>query len=115
MHKTTNEIRISDWSSDVCSSDLFAHAASHLIELIGRRSSAGDQLPERIRAPWGQIERDGLGRRSRLRNAARMRGDRRLGAEHAVDADVPRRIRQQLVQAREMLVDTLTAERQSVD
>src|SRR3546814_16020526 len=65
MHKTTNEIRISDWSSDVCSSDLFAHAASHLIELIGRRSSAGDQLPERIRAHWGQIERDGLGRRAR--------------------------------------------------
>src|SRR3546814_18067759 len=30
MQKTAYEMRISDWSSDVCSSDLFAKAIAHL-------------------------------------------------------------------------------------
>src|SRR3546814_14143684 len=32
--KTAYEMRISDWSSDVCSSDLLARAVEHVIDLV---------------------------------------------------------------------------------
>src|SRR3546814_979150 len=56
--KTAYEMRISDWSSDVCSSDLVEFAigqaaASHLDrEVVGaRRTTRADQLTDRL--PFG--------------------------------------------------------------
>src|SRR3546814_14510314 len=40
--KTAYEVRISDWSSDVCSSDLFDRSA--IIDLIGTMDDAIDQM-----------------------------------------------------------------------
>src|SRR3546814_15112200 len=39
-------MRISDWSSDVCSSDLFLALAVHRRRLFGRRLDAGDRLEQ---------------------------------------------------------------------
>src|SRR3546814_3182141 len=40
--KTAYEMRISDWSSDVCSSDLLPDAAPHFEQgIVGRRSRVG--------------------------------------------------------------------------
>src|SRR3546814_1634985 len=53
--KTAYEMRISDWSSDVCSSDLFADLAQlgagdlagrHLARLLGARLQVGGLLDE---------------------------------------------------------------------
>src|SRR3546814_16479144 len=45
--KTAYEMRISDWSSDVCSSDLIAYALAH---------------PDRGRTPFGRIDWSSLAR-----------------------------------------------------
>src|SRR3546814_9177057 len=72
-------MRISDWSSDVCSSDLLAQvaagkAAVHLADDVGRRdggdararaqpAAGGDrQLPQRFAAPGRPGRRPGPGR-----------------------------------------------------
>src|SRR3546814_7684571 len=47
--KTAYEMRISDWSSDVCSSDLFEAMAGHLFHLNGRL------LPAMLERGWGRI------------------------------------------------------------
>src|SRR3546814_3193194 len=39
--KTAYELRISDWSSDVCSSDLFASYYEKVISVIGSKTSEG--------------------------------------------------------------------------
>src|SRR3546814_4329670 len=64
--KTAYEMRISDWSSDVCSSDLSiadsnASMAGDMRSQIRERIMAGEE-PEHIRA-W-QIERYEIGRAS---------------------------------------------------
>src|SRR3546814_1867420 len=72
--KTAYEMRISDWSSDVCSSDLGgAPSAARLRQLRLRRRAdphlRGDQRPERRLAPYG----GGAGRLLRRRRAPRAR------------------------------------------
>src|SRR3546814_11426643 len=47
--KTADEIRISDWSSDVCSSDLAREPSPDLVAAAWRRHR-GDDLPWRLRA-----------------------------------------------------------------
>src|SRR3546814_18738093 len=49
MHKTAYEMRISDWSSDVCSSDL-------IIEAPCRIFNAQEELQQAFKA--GELERD---------------------------------------------------------
>src|SRR3546814_5869664 len=54
--KTAYEMRISDWSSDVCSSDLKASDALRVMELstaITRLSTARNQVLNRMAAPFG--------------------------------------------------------------
>src|SRR3546814_4997335 len=41
--KTAYEMRISDWSSDVCSSDLYAHRARRAAQILARRLHPGAQ------------------------------------------------------------------------
>src|SRR3546814_9387032 len=69
--KTAYEMRISDWSSDVCSSDLIEHAAENMRELNPRKDRSPeltDQLVQilgepitvnfRISSPFEQHVRD---------------------------------------------------------
>src|SRR3546814_4305850 len=74
MQKTAYEMRISDWSSDVCSSDLG-----------GRRNDAGSQG---FRGPLQGA--DGAARRDRHRHPGRWPGARpcvRRGREGGISAD----------------------------
>src|SRR3546814_4980129 len=43
--KTAYEMRISDWSSDVCSSDLKTHIAETPVELYQRLTEGSERLP----------------------------------------------------------------------
>src|SRR3546814_5274566 len=43
--KTAYEMRISDWSSDVCSSDLFSLARGHRLNPLGDVGSKGKRRP----------------------------------------------------------------------
>src|SRR3546814_5533248 len=43
--KTAYEMRISDWSSDVCSSDLHAGIAAHLVVLLDLRTVVERHVP----------------------------------------------------------------------
>src|SRR3546814_7805414 len=45
--KTAYEMRISDWSSDVCSSDLGGHAAAHIILVPGELAEFLDDPDDR--------------------------------------------------------------------
>src|SRR3546814_3260217 len=47
--KTAYEMRISDWSSDVCSSDLYFLADADIVEIISR----GDPHAQNVRAAFG--------------------------------------------------------------
>src|SRR3546814_5748776 len=62
--KTAYELRISDWSSDVCSSDLKGG------DQLGRRRRAGGLSRHACPAVWG----DRSGRRGRARRRGRGRG-----------------------------------------
>src|SRR3546814_16896428 len=60
MHETAYEMRISDWSSDVCSSDLLARRGAKVVvnDLGGSRDGTGHsdaalQVVEEIRAAGG--------------------------------------------------------------
>src|SRR3546814_1164574 len=69
--KTAYELRISDWSSDVCSSDLAAAAGS-----------AAEQpfLESRLGLRAGPVDRERVGHRA----VALQRGARRVGREVAL-------------------------------
>src|SRR3546814_2434244 len=61
--KTAYEMRISDWSSDVCSSDLPAERRHRLLLAVGRRAGAGAaELPRRRRHHGCQLRRRRHGR-----------------------------------------------------
>src|SRR3546814_17387481 len=71
--KTAYEMRISDWSSDVCSSDLTGHSAGNLRAPFRGTSRVGaGHDPRRHRTAGGAAGR----RRHRRRAAARRRPDR---------------------------------------
>src|SRR3546814_5304307 len=75
--KTAYEMRISDWSSDVCSSDLYHHAASLLnIGLVRVASLQVSQASlDLVSAPW-------LERKRRERPLLHYRSEeRRVGKE----------------------------------
>src|SRR3546814_3749397 len=64
--KTAYEMRISDWSSDVCSSDLFAGGAAqavfHAVEGLGHRLQLGQAVAlgeAALDAPFGNTTRGG--------------------------------------------------------
>src|SRR3546814_5827310 len=97
--KTAYEMRISDWSSDVCSSDLRL-VAQHEdqddagdeaadvrppADVVGRRAAeGGDELeadPEDQQQPGRQVERDEADRHQH----AGLRVQDEIGAEHAGD------------------------------
>src|SRR3546814_5573588 len=61
--KTAYEMRISDWSSDVCSSDLVVRVVVLRLPLVGRGSSLGGVLQDRLvlggqRIVLGLVEHD---------------------------------------------------------
>src|SRR3546814_1031314 len=67
--KTAYEMRISDWSSDVCSSDLLAGALQHLAAVHRHTESAlqpRDLAPQAVAAHAGilQLARQQIGRAS---------------------------------------------------
>src|SRR3546814_10345835 len=72
--KTAYEMRISDWSSDVCSSDLPAEPGEHLIHAFARHSGIDADEIARFRPPFqprrlaGQRFRIGLRLPDLLRN-----------------------------------------------
>src|SRR3546814_9789013 len=81
--KTAYEMRISDWSSDVCSSDLaerqqhrVGHGAQHRVELLGRADQIDVQPRHRQRRRERQIvvERPEIGRQHQLRPRTRELG-----------------------------------------
>src|SRR3546814_3141539 len=53
--KTAYELRISDWSSDVCSSDLFVHRAAHGVRRSGQMAAEhfGDDQEAALRIGAG--------------------------------------------------------------
>src|SRR3546814_1761473 len=75
--KTAYEMRISDWSSDVCSSDLFHdRAAIDTPQMAGEQAGAGNLRQQRIGGILeAEIERRGRGDR------ARGGGDHRLAPD----------------------------------
>src|SRR3546814_1016196 len=84
--KTAYEMRISDWSSDVCSSDL---AARH-VRCVGERGKCGSMRQERARRfgePWNRVLITSNGYVASVltelaRSAARLRSEeRRVGKE----------------------------------
>src|SRR3546814_9589534 len=62
--KTAYEVRISDWSSDVCSSDLPAHRSRH----ADRQLDAAAHSPARSRTEPGPLRRAYGNRRRSTRN-----------------------------------------------
>src|SRR3546814_4475903 len=79
--KTAYEMRISDWSSDVCSSDLCADAGQELLQLAARRAP-GFGKPDEGVAPLQHSL--GEGERSRRRPLV-AREDMQRPAEEAPD------------------------------
>src|SRR3546814_8794121 len=75
--KTAYEMRISDWSSDVCSSDLPSHAANHnplILTPCNPRRICG--INERRLTKFHRA-----GRRGRVTNSNRRSEERRVGQE----------------------------------
>src|SRR3546814_6015037 len=66
--KTAYEMRISDWSSDVCSSDLSIRAPAFPASLSGTPDQVGD-YPRDIRSPPSSLR--GASRRSNLQPSTR--------------------------------------------
>src|SRR3546814_2682655 len=80
--KTAYEMRISDWSSDVCSSDLLARAVEHVIDLVmgdpmraDRRAGVEHALAELHRPAFDAV-------RNAIRGAHPDRAVRRRSEEH---------------------------------
>src|SRR3546814_1859714 len=83
--KTAYEMRISDWSSDVCSSDLSAAVPAGLISRCRRWRFAMRMVAIRWTARWQQ----GWEARSRRRSAFRARSEeRRVGQRVSVRVDL---------------------------
>src|SRR3546814_19314738 len=81
--KTAYEVRISDWSSDVCSSDLGGVLAA---ELLQRRQRAV-ALAEALHAPTLLVDADQLRARRGLADRGRQLGHLRPGGEVALEQD----------------------------
>src|SRR3546814_13786872 len=86
--KTAYELRISDWSSDVCSSDLIAvasgeaHSILHLCRRLGPQHETGAGAPEvpgRVASVPGVTRGEG-GCRERLRHLVALERRRRWSA-----------------------------------
>src|SRR3546814_2444799 len=76
--KTAYEMRISDWSSDVCSSDLTSLAYSSYVGVIGTgRIKRGRIKPN---TPVAVVNRDGTVRNGRVLQVLRSE-ERRVGKE----------------------------------
>src|SRR3546814_3773292 len=59
--KTAYEMRISDWSSDVCSSDLIAASARRADDIVGRiRGMAAKQPPELVPLNLNEVVQESL-------------------------------------------------------
>src|SRR3546814_2589192 len=75
MQKTAYELRISDWSSDVCSSDLAARAFRFV-----------DGCARFVLLPWVHATRSGAGsfspRSTRSRQGTELRNQERRSEEH---------------------------------
>src|SRR3546814_8083916 len=54
--KTAYEMRISDWSSDVCSSDLYLLVHAAAVEIRARLVAAGQVLAEEMRRGFQRAE-----------------------------------------------------------
>src|SRR3546814_16072968 len=81
--KTAYEVRISDWSSDVCSSDLGGVLAA---ELLQRRQRAV-ALAEALHAPTLLVDAHPLRARRGLADRGRQLGHPRPGRAVALDQD----------------------------
>src|SRR3546814_9181561 len=84
--KTAYEMRICDWSSDVCSSDL--HALGRLLERVfasGYRSGHGTYLPAPAARPPPELSRNGRATWHGSRRCVKRRHprseERRVGKE----------------------------------
>src|SRR3546814_4531783 len=77
--KTAYEMRISDWSSDVCSSDLIGDTAKRAFERRLQRLLSGQRLPATI-AGADVFDAGGVARHSLMRQASRSE-ERRVGKE----------------------------------
>src|SRR3546814_5537377 len=81
--KTAYEMRISDWSSDVCSSDLLAPGREALCRLLEQqpRDDVGNRL-RNIRTQfanaWGWLVSDRAKQQRQLRVVERRRSDQQL-------------------------------------
>src|SRR3546814_3909768 len=77
--KTAYEMRISDWSSDVCSSDLCLRGARDDVETAAERREAGDvDLVEGAGVPRVEVERVEV---DTARGGAVRSEERRVGKE----------------------------------
>src|SRR3546814_20483111 len=76
-------MRISDWSSDVCSSDLGTHVAGHLLA----RENATGRLPLADRARRAMRQRVAVRRVAHLEVPALDRALETLALGHALDVD----------------------------
>src|SRR3546814_5694951 len=109
MHKTAYEMRISDWSSDVCSANLIgiracpqakpqvAHAGWHAgfdraarAEHVGAAAVPATGAPEDITLPESERRRAGDDERIALPLSAQQIGALRLGAtgDQAIGEDI---------------------------
>src|SRR3546814_1472103 len=53
--KTAYELRISDWSSDVCSSDLVATDGGHYLSRFARSTGMGNKGNGRFQEAWRSV------------------------------------------------------------
>src|SRR3546814_2394583 len=83
--KTADEMRISDWSSDVCSSDLTVFAGETVDQYFGGRHAIGEII-ERITAAGGAVEMD-------VRRGIEARGPERHAGEIGLVHEVGERQR----------------------
>src|SRR3546814_5867244 len=74
--KTAYEMRISDWSSDVCSSDLRARRRAQDGVASGRSETFGD-----VETDDARVEREDIGAQARVVAVGEAVGDRRVVEE----------------------------------
>src|SRR3546814_7946198 len=80
--KTAYEMRISDWSSDVCSSDLLALIGDGQIEQTpGRQRDRGAKRQPRVQHPPSAAANAGHDRLAHLRPTLCRSEERRVGKE----------------------------------
>src|SRR3546814_1869507 len=75
--KTAYEMRISDWSSDVCSSDLRVRARKGSHDRLDPRDPRPCRPPLGRASPEGVARRPGRHRRAHHRGAEDIQGDRK--------------------------------------